>query len=148
MGDLKGLLNKEGIDFDSDITPESDPDSIMDENFTPPQLPTLDGTITVEDHNDSSTIDLAEYIADIEDEQFDILDFTNTAKELEEKVESITEPEHLYQFEQQEAENIQIEKIKINLMNKLSKQIELSVDELKIKLLKSIKNEIDEFFKK
>lgn len=131
MGDLKGLLNQEGINLNSDIDATTVSGSVIDDDSTSTHLPTLDGTITVVDEKDLNAMD-------IDDEQFDIMDFTHSKKELKEQVASIT----------REVDNAQIEKLKIDLSNKLSIQIEKSVSELKIKLLESMKNEIDAFFKK
>ncbi|NOQ78681.1 MAG: hypothetical protein GQ546_04705 [Gammaproteobacteria bacterium] len=131
MGDLKGLLNQEGINLNSDIDATTVSGSVIDDDSTSTFLPTLDGTITVVDEKDLSAMD-------IDDEQFDLMDFTHSKKELEEQVASIT----------REVDHAQIEKLKIDLSNKLSIQIEKSVSELKIKLLESMKNEIDAFFKK
>ncbi len=131
MGDLKGLLNQEGINLNSDIDSTTVSDSVIDDDSTSTFLPTLDGTITVVDEKDLNAMD-------IDDEQFDLMDFTHSKKELEEQVASIT----------REVDNAQIEKLKIDLSNKLSIQIEKSVSELNIKLLESMKNEIDAFFKK
>lgn len=146
MGDLKGLLDKEGIDINSEIA--SDSASNTNDELSPTHLPTLDGTIIVTDEKESGSIDIDDYISDIDDDQFDTMDFIHSKKELEEKVAAITEPEHIDQYTQQETENALIEKLKTNLYFKLSEQVEKSVNELKIKLLESMKNEIDDFFKK
>ncbi|MCN4144051.1 MAG: hypothetical protein LC437_02940 [Thiohalomonas sp.] len=131
MGDLKGLLNPEGINLNSDIDSTTVSDLVIDDDSTSTFLPTLDGTITVVDEKDLSAMD-------IDDEQFDLMDFTDSKKGLEEQAASIT----------REVDHAQIEKLKIDLSNRLTIQIEKSVSELKIKLLESMQNEIDAFFKK
>lgn len=148
MGDLKGLLDEEGIDINSDSNPVYDSNSKNNEFSSPTHLPTLDGTITTVDEKVTEAMDIDDYISDIEDEQFDTVDFVHSEKELEEKPAVTTEHEHYYQFEQQKTRNAQIEQLKSQLTIKLSKQIEKSVEELKINLIESMKNEIDMFLKK
>ncbi len=139
MGDLKGLLDKEGISIghpvsDKDTIPtltadlldneiinqfeeqlrssnqkntnnkESSEDISPVENFQDSSqdtidLPVLDGTITVSDEKAPSDID--DYISDIDDDDFDVLEFADSVEQLEETVESITEPEDLLRFEEQ-----------------------------------------------
>jgi len=163
MGDLKGLLDQEGIDLTSekspennfDITPDTDtiPGSDIDipdiSNELPPtESPVLDGTITIVDakESDSDSVVLNDYISDFEDDNIELVDFADTVKELEEKVESITEPEHLHLFEQSESTNVQLENLKNNLQKKLAIQIETEIDKLKINLLTSMELEINELF--
>ncbi|MCP3849297.1 MAG: hypothetical protein GY694_03515 [Gammaproteobacteria bacterium] len=124
MGDLKGLLDKEGITS---------------------KLPTLNGTITVTDE-DADESELDEYISDFEDDSIELSDFAGTVKELEQKVESITDSEELKKFAQSESTNVLIQNLKQTLHRKLKLQIETSIDELKNKLLLSIKKEIDNLF--
>ena len=139
MGDLKGLLDKEGIsigrpvsdkdtiptltadlldneiinqfeeqlrssnqnntnnkDYSEDLTPI---DSLQDNPQDTIDLPVLDGTITVSDEKAPSDID--DYISDIDDDDFDVLEFADSVEQLEETVESITQPEDLLRFEEQ-----------------------------------------------
>ncbi len=182
MGDLKGLLNKEGIELNShpsretintDDVPVLHSYTTNKQTITEPtdfaaannketgtaviidhpdssDLPVLDGTITIVDQPDNEVMDIDEYIADIEDDHFDILDLSHSKQELEEKIGSITEPEHLQQFEQQQqtTTNYQIEKLRQQLTIKLSQQIDKSIEQLKTQLLASMNDEIDQFFKK
>ena len=163
MGDLKGLLDKEGIDFSSEKSPEKSPennsnissntDTIPPINIdipeiSPTELPILNGTITIVDSKESApdSVYLDDYISDIEDDNIELADFADTVKELEEKVESITEPEHLHSFEQSESTNVQLENLKNNLQKRLALQIETEIDKLKINLLTSMELEINELF--
>lgn len=107
--DMIPTLNTVKIDI-SDIQDSAAEDSnilgtenlYLDNDSTPTGLPVLDGTITVIDDNesDSEDIDLDEYISDFEDDNFELTDFASSFEELEEKVESITAPEHIHKFEQ------------------------------------------------
>ncbi len=129
MDDLKGLLDKEGIKLNGETNTAEDiiptlntikidiPDvqnpsaedtnelatdnDFSDNDSTTGDLPVLDGTITVVDENadDTDSIDLDDYISDIEDDNFELTDFADSFAELEEKVEAITDPEHLHNFE-------------------------------------------------
>ena len=185
MGDLKGLLDKEGINIshsnstDENINGQTDeipynnePPTLTDdididlinqfeqhqhekqthgldtsaENDSPIDLPVLDGTITVIDQKPGSS-ELDDYISDIEDDTFDVMEFASSVEELEEKVGSITEPHHLQAFQESESQNLSIQRIKTELQNKLNQQIEQSIEELKQKLLRSIQQEIDALFK-
>ncbi len=217
MGDLKGLLDKEGISIgrtgsDKDTIPTLRADLLDDEiinqfeeqlrssnqnntnndkyseDITPvegfqnnPQdnidLPVLDGTITVSDEKTPSDID--DYISDINDDDFDILEFADSVEQLEETVESITQPEDLLRFEEQTqthheaaavpskpdnhsstiapetphtsfseiTESIHYEQLKEKLHKQLSFQIELSIAELKSRLLDNLAAELEAAFK-
>lgn len=163
MGDLKGLLDKEGIDFSSETSPEKSPENnskissntdtipaidIDTPEISPTELPILNGTITIVDSKESApdSVDLDDYLSDIEDDNIELADFADTVKELEEKVESITEPEHLHLFEQSESTNVQLENLKNILQKKLALQIETEIDKLKINLLTSMELEINQLF--
>ena len=193
MGDLKGLLDKEGIkvnpenssDTKSPPTPDilnidiSIPaDKLVQETNIPlidnenvPDLPVLNGTISIVDEivdenaPDSDSDELDDYLADFEEDNIELDTLSYTVKELEEKVESITEPEHILSFEQSENErqlidmslqpdkslqpnnSLQLEKLKISLQTKLAIRIETQIENIKIQLLDSMKSEIEELFK-
>jgi len=219
MGDLKGLLDKEGInigrpvsdkdtiptltadlldneiinqfeeqlrssnqnginnnneEYSEDITPV---DSFQDNPQDTIDLPVLDGTITVSDEKAPSDID--DYISDIDDDDFDVLEFADSVEQLEETVESITQPEDLLRFEEQTqthhetpaesskpdshsptitpeavhtsfseiTESIHYEQLKEKLHKQLSFQIELSIAELKSRLLDNLAAELEAVFK-
>ena len=219
MGDLKGLLDKEGInigrpvsdkdtiptltadlldneiinqfeeqlrssnqnginnnneEYSEDITPV---DSFQDNPQDTIDLPVLDGTITVSDEKAPSDID--DYISDIDDDDFDVLEFADSVEQLEETVESITQPEDLLRFEEQTqthhetpaesskpdshsptitpeavhtsfseiTESIHYEQLKEKLHKQLSFQIELSIAELKSRLLDNLATELEAVFK-
>lgn len=173
MGDLKGLLDKEGINLNSEINPDAIPTSpahtldnlsntinpetpplsedidipLVSNEVPQPKLPTLNGTITIIDENESNQNQyLDDYISDFDNDGSELADFAVSIQELEEKVESITDPEHLHLFEQSEAGNVQLRHMKANLHKKLSQQIETSIDELKAKLLNSMESEINDLF--
>jgi len=186
MDDLRGLLNKEGIDINtptdnsgedpdiptlspnnievSDITDAVNNDLIGDfeqkmkqrisgnpepeDDTNPTDLPILDGTITVSDENSTESSDLDDYISDMEDDDFDVIDFASSVEELEEKVGAITEPEHLQEFVEQHSENNSIQDLKSKLQKHLALEIENAMDELKNKLQASLNQEIDKLFKK
>ncbi len=217
MGDLKGLLDKEGIsigrpvssknniptltadlldneiinqfeeqlrssnqnntnneEYSEDITPV---DSLQDNPQDTIDLPVLDGTITVSDEKAPSDID--DYISDIDDDDFDALEFADSVEQLEETVESITQPEDLLRFEEKTqthhetpvksseldshsptiapeaahtsfseiTESIHYEQLKEKLHKQLSFQIELSIAELKSRLLDNLAAELEAAFK-
>ncbi len=186
MGDLKGLLDKEGINLsfesDSEATPDNplhtvdSPSDILNiqipslseeikkdnvsstleidipliSNEVPqPKLPTLNGTITVVDEIDSDSMpksDLDDYISDFDEDKNELLGFANTIEELEEKVEAITDPEHLQLFEQNEAQNIQLRHLKASFHKNLAHEIETSIETMKSKLLESMESEINDLF--
>ncbi len=129
MGDLKGLLDKEGIDIGRPLLKnesiptltadllnnelishfeeqqknhsdplKSEPDSLPEDPQDNFDLPVLDGTISVTDEPLSADID--DYIADMDDDDFDVMEFADSVEELEEKVQSITQPEDLLKFEE------------------------------------------------
>ncbi len=83
-------------EYSEDITPV---DSFQDNPQDSIDLPVLDGTITVSDEKAPSDID--DYISDIDDDEFDVLKFADSVEQLEETVESITQPEDLLRFEEQ-----------------------------------------------
>lgn len=116
------------------------------DTYEPVKLSTSYDAHFIADKDDSSELDA--YISDIEDDSFDIMDFASSAQELEEKVGSITAPEHLYDFEEKESKNVHLHRLKTELQRKLNQQINQSIDELKEKLLKMIQFEIDSLFKK
>lgn len=192
MGDLKGLLDKEGIKVNSpqDSNPESPETPALDtsdidiqditdtignelitnfeqnlrnqqldgfgqdekissvnDDSASTKLPTLDGTISIVDEKVATSSDLDSYISDMEDDQFDVLEFGSSIEDLEQKVESITEPEHLEEFVQREGNNEPYKMLKKNLQAKLAQQIETSLDELKVKLIASMNSEINKLFK-
>lgn len=131
MDDLKGLLDKEGITLNTDNNLSSD--TSADESSSATHLPTLDGTITIIDEQITSVTDIDGFISDTESEQFDSINITHAIK-----VQSAAD----------KAEKTRIEILKNNLSIQLTEQIEISVAELKIRLLESMKEEIDLFFKK
>ncbi len=135
MGDLKGLLDKEGIDIGRPLSKiesiptltadlpnnelishfeeqlknqpqDPDPDPVNTQSSIEPEdtqdnidLPVLDGTISVVDESVSPDID--DYIADMDDDDFDVMEFAGSVEDLEQKVQSITQPEDLLKYEEQ-----------------------------------------------
>ena len=186
MDDLKGLLDKEGINIsspkdnsnDSSESPILSPDNIEVSDITeavnnnlindfeqslklkssnPPEpedeesavdLPILDGTITVTDEKTNESNNLDNYISDMDDDDFDVMEFASSVEELEEKVSAIQEPEHLQDFLEKDSEYVAMQKLKTRLQEKLALEIESSIDQLKNKLLASLNQEIERLFKK
>lgn len=186
MDDLKGLLDKEGIDIntqkedaiEASEIPTLSPDNIDTNDITEAinndlindfeqslkqkpadiskpdddaeaiDLPVLDGTITVIDEQPQKSTDLDDYIADMDDDEFDVMDFASSVEELGEKVEAIKEPEHLQEFMETQSENVTLQQIKTKLQKSLALEIDQAIEELKNKLLDSLNREIDQIFKK
>ncbi|MCW8932978.1 MAG: hypothetical protein OQL19_22395 [Gammaproteobacteria bacterium] len=149
MGDLKGLLDKEGINLKSDTQEATTELPVIDNEISETELPVLTDSITKTENkkNQPDTTDLDDYISDFEDDSIELMDFADSVEELEEKVESITDLEQLHNFEQSESSNVQLNHLKQTLHKKLSLQIETSIDELKTKLLNSMESEINDLFK-
>jgi hypothetical protein len=78
-------------------------EQINDENVAHP--PILDGTISVIDDTDIVSMELDAYIADLEDDEFDIIDLSKTPIELEEKLATITQPGQIKDLELSDASN-------------------------------------------
>lgn len=163
MGDLKGLLDKEGIKINPplnavtessnseqpdcptlDVCPGSDDFS---KNESIPELPVLEGTISVIDEINSDSVEQGDDISGMDDDNFEMLDFANPAQASEKQIESITESEDLQHLQQNENRYLQNLQLKENLKQQLALQIENSIAELKVKLLSSINSEIDKIFK-
>ncbi len=132
-------------DFDS-LTLQGDRDTSPAKDFL-----LADGSLPADGSSPadgSNSVDLDNYISDFDDDddQFDMDGFADSVKELEQKVASITEPEHLHKFEQSESKNIQMNQLKAQLKKQMTKQIETKINELKTSLLDSVKSEINELF--
>ena len=121
MDDLKGLLDKEGININSQQS--SDPES--------PEIPAPDDLdINIKDIPENTDNELINNI--------DVPGFTD----------SIAEPEHLHEVERSKSDHFQYQELKEKLQTHLTLQIEKAIEELRLKLLSSINSEIDNLFKK
>jgi hypothetical protein len=174
MGALKGLLDKEGINLtrnnnasleefksvmsNASITSQDMPEidlpvltesisintlngETVNEEINYSEIPKIDETNTIDAQ---SPVSLDEYISDIEDDDEELQEFASSFEELEEKVESITDPGHLHQFKH----NFELHEFKEILEKQLMQEIEIAIEEAKIKLIDSMQHEINELFKK
>lgn len=139
--------------FDSSSASKS---SAIDDSLTVDDSLSVDDSLPVDDAilnknpitaNISKALDLDDYISDFDDDQFQMDDFADSVKELEEKVVAITEPEHLHRFEETESGKVQLKNLKNQLHKKLTLQIETKIEEFKSSLLNSLELEINELFK-
>ncbi len=182
MGDLKGILDKEGINLSrnkstrNELTQKESTSleriiSELDETSTYAQdrheieLPVLTESISINTMQEEAVyselanidttgttdsqhpVSLDDYISDIEDDEEALQEFASSFEELEEKVESITDPDHLHQFKHN-LDLSELNKLKESLEKHLSLKIEKVLAETKIKLIDSMQNEINDLFNK
>jgi len=171
MGNLKGLLNQEGIQINaSKREPTKVTSPTLDAYHIPVLKPakkhTTKSTQDIFQHknstellatiNNQTTIPLTEeaikesalndYLSDFDDD-FDLMGLSETPEQLEEKLQAITSIEDIDNFKNDESQNQQLINLKNTLQEKLTQHIERSVEDLKLTLIKSMNSEIDKLFK-